>query len=145
MTFTKEHQKMALFAMIAIIVLINSYYHVAGDQPKTAPLAFTRGMVASSPVRYGLQARGGKSDPLSVVTERSREPYPGVIRDIFRMERSAAHPRSKPTPTVVVIAPPSVPVLTPEEPDPFVFANPAQVCSIDHRGIYKREERDDRV
>jgi hypothetical protein len=116
MTFTKEHKKTALAALIAILVLLNGYRYFAGEQPKTAPLAFPRGMAAPSPVRQGLHARAGADDPLRVVFDRSRERYPGVIRDIFRMERTNAMPRSKPTPTVVVSAPtPSEPVRTPEE------------------------------
>jgi hypothetical protein len=116
MTFTKEHQKTALAAMIAILVLLNGYRYFAGEQPKTAPLAFPRGTVSSSPVRQGLQSHAGGADPLSIVFARSQERYPGVIRNIFRMERPVARPASKPIPAVVVTAPsPSAPERTAQE------------------------------
>jgi len=105
MTFTREHQKTALAAMIAIIVLLNGYRYFAAEQPKTAPLAFPRGMVSPSPVRHGLQVRVDGADPLSIVFARSQERYPGVIRNIFRMERPVAKPVSKPIPAVVVTTP----------------------------------------
>lgn len=105
MTFTKEQQKITLAAIIAVFILLNAYRYFAADHPKTAPLAFPRGMVASSPVRQGLQTRADGSDPLSIVFARSQERYPGVIRNIFKMERPAAKQAAKPIPAVVVTAP----------------------------------------
>jgi hypothetical protein len=116
MTFTKEQQKTTLAAMVAILVLLNGYRYFAGEQPKTVPLAFPRGMVSSSPVRHGLQTRADGADPLSIVFARSQERYPGVIRNIFRMERSVTKPVAKLIPVVVVTAPtPSAPERTAQE------------------------------
>ncbi|NTW57977.1 MAG: hypothetical protein HGB21_00425 [Nitrospirae bacterium] len=114
MTFTKEQQKLFLGALIAVIVLVNGYRLLTAEGPRTAPLMYDRGAVASAPVRPAAQARGRAADPLSVILERSAEPYPGVVRNIFRMENPAARP--KPTMPVVVTAPsPSAPERSPEE------------------------------
>jgi len=116
MTFTKEQQKLFLGALIAVIVLVNGYRILTAEGPRTAPLKYDRGAVASTPVRQGLQARSGGADPLSIFLERSAEPYPGVVRNIFRMENPAARPKPKPDVPVVVTAPsPSAPERSPEE------------------------------
>jgi hypothetical protein len=118
MTFTKEHQKIVLFSLIASIVLLNGYRFLNGEKPRTAPLAYTPGSVASSPVRHGLLSREAGADPLGIFIERRHERYPGVSRDIFRMVNPAPAPRSRPTPTVAVAPPPPpppVPQRTPEE------------------------------
>lgn len=114
MTFTKEQQKLFLGVSIAVIILVNGYRLLTAEGPRTAPLMYDRGAVASAPVRPAAQARGSAADPLSVILERSAEPYPGVVRNIFRMENPAARP--KPTVPVVVTAPsPSAPERSPEE------------------------------
>lgn len=114
MTFTKEQQKITLVALIVLIALVNGYNFMIGGKPKTAPLMYERGAVASSPVRQGLLSRGSGADPLNVFLERHDERYPGVTRDFFRMENPAVKP--KPAPIVVLPpAPPLVPVKTPEE------------------------------
>ncbi len=114
MTFTKEQQKITLVALIVLIALVNGYNFMIGGKPKTAPLMYERGAVASSPVRQGLLSRGSGADPLNVFLERHDERYPGVARDFFRMENPAVKP--KPAPIVVLPpAPPPVPVKTPEE------------------------------
>jgi hypothetical protein len=116
MTFSKEQQKTALAAMVAILVLLNAYRYFSVEQPKTAPLAFPRGMVASTPVRHGQQTRTDGADPLSIVFARSQERYPGVVRNIFKMERPVVKPAAKPIPAVVVTAPtPSAPERTAQE------------------------------
>ena len=115
MTFTKEQQKLLLGALIAVIVLVNGYRLLTAEGPRTAPLMYDRGAVASTPVRPAAQARGGAADPLSVVLERSAEPYPGVVRNIFRMENPAARPKPKPAPVVVTAPSPSAPERSPEE------------------------------
>jgi hypothetical protein len=66
---------------------------------------YDRGAVASMPVRQGLQARDGAADPLIVILERSAEPSPAVVRNIFRMENPVAWPKPKPVAPVVVTAP----------------------------------------
>jgi len=116
MTFTKEQQKLFLGASIAVIVLVNGYRLLTAEGPRTTPLIYDRGAVASTPVRPAAQARGGAADPLSVILERSAEPYPGVVRNIFRMENPVARPKPKPAASVVVTAPsPTGPVKTAEE------------------------------
>jgi hypothetical protein len=116
MTLTKEHQKKTLTALIAVLILLNGYYYLTREEPKTAPLAYPRGVVASSPVRHGLQTRAGGADPLSLFIERQGQSYPGVSRDIFRMERPAARPVTRPAPTVPAVPlPPAPPERSPEE------------------------------
>jgi hypothetical protein len=117
MTLTKEQQKLVLGALIAVIVMVNGYRLLTAEAPRTAPLRYDRGAVATAPVRPAVQVRGGAVDPLSVFLERSAEPYPGVVRDIFRMQNPVARPKPKPAPTVVVTAPlaPEGPVKTAEE------------------------------
>jgi hypothetical protein len=82
--------------------------------PKTAPLTYTRGAVARSAVRPGLSSPTGVVDPLSVFIERREEKFPGVTRDIFRMENPAPKPRPAPV-SVVTPTVPLVPEKTPEE------------------------------
>jgi len=117
MSLTKEQQKLVLGALIAVIVLVNGYRLLTAEAPRTAPLRYDRGAVATAPVRPASQARGGAVDPLSVFLERSAEPYPGLVRDIFRMQNPVARPKPKPAPAVVVTAPlpPEGPVKTAEE------------------------------
>lgn len=116
MAFSKEQQKTALIASIAVFILLNGYHFLTREEPKTAPLAYPRGAVASTPLRQGLQARAGGTDPLSLFIERQRQSYPGVSRDIFRMERPAAKPVTSPAPTVMTAPPlPAPPERSPEE------------------------------
>jgi len=117
MTFTKEQQKLLLGASIAVIVLVNGYRLLTAEGPRTAPLVYNRGAVASSPVRQGAQVRGSAADPLRIFLERSAEPYPGVVRDIFRMQNPVVRPKTMPAPPVVVTTPPPPegPVKTAEE------------------------------
>ena len=51
MTFTKERQKNILGALIVLIALVNGYNYMNSEKPRTAPLLYERGAVASSPVR----------------------------------------------------------------------------------------------
>ncbi len=114
MTFTKERQKLTLGALVALLLLLNGYRFLTSDQPRTAPLLYPRGAVASSPVRQGLLSRGNGADPVNVFLERREQRFPGVSRDIFRMENPAApKPKTAVTPTVAL--PPPAPVKTPEE------------------------------
>jgi len=119
MILTKTQQQKALVALAAVLALLIAYRILSADKPQTAPLAYAPGAVASSPVRPGLSSRSGTgADPLAVFLERREEKFPGVLRDIFRMENPA--PRTKPTPTIVVVSAPVptlplVPVKTPEE------------------------------
>jgi hypothetical protein len=116
MTFTNEQQKLLLGALIAVIVAVNGYRLLTAEGPGTAPLMYDRGVIAHTPLRPSTQVRGGATDPLSVILERSAEPYPGVVRNIFRMENPGTRPKPKPAAPVVVTAPsPSAPERSPEE------------------------------
>ncbi len=116
MTFTREQQKRVLVVLVAVIVLLNIYNKLTEEKPKTAPLTYAPGAVAAAPVRAS--TRGGGPDPLNVLLERRQEKFPGVLRDIFRMENPAPKPKPVPKP-VIVAAPtptvPPVPVKTPEQ------------------------------
>jgi len=116
MTITKEQQKALLAVLLGTIVLMNAYSFLAEDAPKTAPLVYERGAKASTPVRTGLQSRSGGADPLAVYLNLSKQSYPGVSRDIFRMQNPQTA-KPKPAPVVVVTAPaaPAGPQKTPEE------------------------------
>jgi hypothetical protein len=98
-------------------VILNIYFYMTREKPKTAPLTYTRGAVATSSVRAGVLPSASASDPLRMLLAQREEKYPGMIRDIFRMENPA--PRTRPViktaPTPTLPAPPPVPVKTPEE------------------------------
>jgi len=117
MAFTKEQEKQALVALLAVLVLALLYQFLTAEKPKTAPLTYTQGAVATSPVRKGLSPRTGGADPLNVFLERREEKYPGVSRDLFRME--ALESSSKKPKPMIIVAPtptvPAVPVKTPEQ------------------------------
>ena len=111
-----EQEKKALAVLSAILALLIVYRVATSEKPKTAPLVYPRGSVARSPVREGLAAASPGADPLNVILARRQEKFPGVSRDIFRMENPA--PKPKPQPAPVLIAPPpppAVPVKTPEQ------------------------------
>jgi hypothetical protein len=116
MTFTKEQQKITLGALIVLIALVNGYHFMTNEKPKTAPLMYERGAVASSPVRQGLLSRGSGADPLNVFLERHDERYPGVARDFFRMENPVVRQKPAQVSTVKIPPPPPpTPEKTPEE------------------------------
>jgi hypothetical protein len=106
---TKEYQKKTLTALIAVLILLNGYYYLTREEPKTVSLAYPRGVTASSPVRHGLQTRTRGADPLSLFIERQGQSYPGVSRDIFRMERPTVRPVTRPVPTVPAAPLPTAP------------------------------------
>jgi hypothetical protein len=110
MALSKSQQQIVLIALVALIVLINGYYYLAGEKPKTAPLTYSRGAVAVAPVRQGLSSRMPGADSLNIFLERRREKFPNVIREIFQME----NPVPKPKATNKSVAPPVI-VKTPEE------------------------------
>ncbi len=109
MTFTQEQQKKILVALTAVLALLIVYRILTAEKPKTAPLTYKPGAVASSPVRQGASSRSGGADPLNLFLERRGEKFPGVARDIFRMANPAP-PKPKTGPL-----PPPVHVKTPEE------------------------------
>lgn len=110
--FTQERQKAILVVLTAVLVLLVIYRVLTAEKPKTAPLTYKRGAVATSPVRQGVSREGGV-DPLDVILARRGEKFPGVARDIFRME----NPKPKPKPVLVTAVSPTPPppVKTPEQ------------------------------
>lgn len=110
MTLTQEQQKKILIALAAVLALLLIYRILTAEKPKTAPLTYKRGAVASSPVRQGVSSPAGGADPLNVFLERRVEKFPGVARDIFRMQNPAPKPKVDASKL-----PPPVHVKTPEE------------------------------
>ncbi len=104
----REQQKKVLVAVLAVLALLVIYRVVTAEKPKTVPLAFPRGTVARSAVRQGLVSTAFGANPLNIFLAKREEKFPGVSRDIFRMENPA--PKKNPK-----SAPPLPPVKTPEE------------------------------
>jgi hypothetical protein len=117
MTLTREQQKKLLGALVAVLAVLIVYRVQTAEKPKTAALTYTRGAVAATSVRTGIQSPAAAADPLQVLLVRREERFPGVIRDIFRMQNPAPRtiPAVKTAPTPTVAAPPPVPEKTPEE------------------------------
>jgi hypothetical protein len=117
MTLTREIQKKLVVGLYAVLAVLIGYRVMTAEKPKTVPLIYTRGAVATSSVRMGIQSPAAGSDPLQVFLVQREKKFPGVTRDIFRMENPA--PKAKPAlvtaPTPTAPAPPPVPVKTPEE------------------------------
>lgn len=105
MRFSREQEKKLLIALCAVLVLLIVYRVFNVEPPKTAPLTYTRGAVAGSPVRQGLSYRSAGTDPLNIFLARRDEKYPGVTRDIFRMENPALKPKPAPQPVVTTLTP----------------------------------------
>ncbi len=120
MKLSTARQKIVLIVLVALIVLINGYFYLIGEKPKTAPLTYTRGAIAVSKVRQGPSSRMAGADPLNVFLERQREKFPNVVRDIFRMENPVPKPKASRKP-----ATPPVHVKTQEE----IAAEAAQVVA----------------
>lgn len=101
----------------AVLALLIVYRVATSEKPKTAPLVYPRGSVARSPVREGLTAASSGADPLNVILARRQEKFPGVSRDIFRMENPAPKPKPQPVPVIAAPPPPppAAPVKTPEQ------------------------------
>jgi hypothetical protein len=111
-----EQEKKALAVLAAVLALLIVYRVATSEKPKTAPLVYPRGSVARSPVREGLAAASSGGDPLNVLLARRQEKFPGVSRDIFRMENPAPKPKPQPAPVIAAPPPPPpVPVKTPEQ------------------------------
>jgi hypothetical protein len=120
MMLSKAQQQIVLVALVVLIVLINGYYYLTGEKPKTAPLTYTSGAIALAPVRQGPSSRMAGADPLNIFLERRREKFPNVTRDIFRMENPV--PKLK---APLKQAPPPVHIKTPEE----IVAEQAQAAA----------------
>lgn len=114
MIISREKQQSALIALLLLLAMLVVYRVLTAEKPRTAPLTYPRGSVARSPVRTGLLAVSGESGILNAYVAQRQEKYPGVTRDIFRMENPA--PKTKPKVTAAVAAVlPLVPQKTPEE------------------------------
>jgi hypothetical protein len=114
MAFSNQQKKYVLSALVAVLLLAIVYRFVTDEKPKTAPLVYAPGAVATAPVRSRPPSSSASSDPLTVFFARRQEPFPGVNRDLFRMENPA--PKRKPAPVAPLVpAPPAVPEKTPEE------------------------------
>ena len=108
-----EQEKKALAALAAVLALLIVYRVATSEKPKTAPLVYPRGSVARSLVREGLTAASPGADPLKVILAKRQEKFPGVSRDIFRMENPA--PKPKPATVTAPPPPPPPPPPTPEQ------------------------------
>ncbi len=102
MNLNQTQEKKVLVATLVVLALLITYRVVTAEKPKTAPLAFPRGSVARSAVRQGLATTPSGVDPLNIFLAKREEKFPGVARDIFRMENPlpAAKPKPKPVPVV---------------------------------------------
>ncbi len=116
MTLSPEQQKKMLVALVVCLAVLIVYRVMTNEKPRTTPLTYTKGAVATSAVRSGIRSPGGATDSLQLFLAQRSKKFPGVTRDLFRMENPA---KPKPKPIVVVSAPvptvPPVPVKTPEE------------------------------
>src|SRR5574337_25942 len=111
-----EQQKKLLFALLAVLAGLLAYRVVTAEKPKTAPLTYARGSVAASSVRTGVLSPSSAADPLQVFLVKREEKYPGLVRDIFRMENPAP-PRPKPKPAPVTAPTPTVPPVPQKTPE----------------------------
>lgn len=116
MNLPPEQQKKLLTGLLALLAVLIVYRVLTAEKPRTAPLTYQQGAVATSAVRNGIQT--AVADPLQLLLVQREEKFPGVIRDIFRMQDPVpARPKPvvKTAPTPTVPPPPPVPVKTPEE------------------------------
>lgn len=113
MNMSPDREKKALIALLAVLALLVAYRALTAEQPKTAPLVFPPGSTAPSAVRQGLTAASSAADPLKVFLAKREEKFPGVARDIFRMENPLPRPVPKPAP-VAAPPPPPPPPAAPE-------------------------------
>jgi hypothetical protein len=117
MTLTPENQKKLLAGLLALLMILIGYRVLTAGKPRTAPLIYVRGAVATTSVRGGGQSPSSAPDPLLLFLVRREEKYPGMVRDFFRMENptNRIKPVIKTAPTPTVPASPPVPEKTPEE------------------------------
>jgi hypothetical protein len=118
MKLSQEQEKKVLVGVFTALVLLIVYRAVTAEKPKTVPLVYQRGSVAHSSVRQGLASPASGADPLAALLAKREEKFPGVSRDIFRMENPAPPPKQKKVSPVVAAPPPPPPPppqKTPEE------------------------------
>ncbi len=125
MTLNAEQQKKTLVALVACLAVLIAYRVMTNEKPRTAPLTYTKGAVATSSVRTGIRPSAGPTDSLQLfLAQRSRK-YPGVSRDIFRMENPV-----KPKPKTAV-ATAKTPTTQPPPPTPEEVAAEAARAAAD--------------
>jgi hypothetical protein len=117
MTLSKEQEKGILFVLLVLLTGMVAYRILAGETQRTAPLLYKPGMKVTAPVRRGLlQVSERGQDALTVLLTRRMERYPGMKRDLFRMNTPKPRPVVIASPKPVVTVPTTtVPVKTPEE------------------------------
>ena len=119
MTISQEKKLFAVLAVLFTGILLYRVFSV--EVPRTQPLQYTRGMKVTTPVRQGVSGAGAERDPISIMLARRVEAYPGVTRDLFRMQGDGNLRKTKtvvpvvtlPTPTAVMME--TAPQKTPEE------------------------------
>jgi hypothetical protein len=117
MNWSPEQQRRILYGAVAVLALVVCYRILTAEKPRTVPLTYARGAVAGSRVRTGIAAPAASTDPLRLFLARRMERFPGVSRDIFRMDNPAPKkPKpvlvTAPTPTIIL---PVIPEKTPEQ------------------------------
>jgi hypothetical protein len=116
MASDRQQEKKLLIGLLAVLAAIAAYRVLTYEQPRTAPLIYTRGAIATSRVRPGLASRAAESDLLNIFLAQRGEKFPGVTRDIFLMENPVPKPKPKPVPVAAVVPTvPPAPIKTPEE------------------------------
>lgn len=113
MILNKQRERQVLYGLLAVLAAMTVYRIATYEKPRTAPLAFPPGSVATSTVRSG-PVRPSAADPILLLLGKREEKYPGVQRDLFRMENPVPRAKTAPASAQVQIAPP-VPQKTPEE------------------------------
>ena len=122
MKLTQAQQTSVLIVLVVVLALLIGYRIMTEEKSKSVPLTYQRGAIASSPVRQGLSTRRAGVDPLNAFLERRGEKFPGVGRDIFRMENPVLKPKMV---VSKITATPPVHVKTPEE----IAADAAQAAA----------------
>lgn len=119
MELSRDLRKNALGTLLTLLVALIIYRVLGADKPRTAPLTYLPGAVATSQIRRGAVSSPAGSDPVLVFLEKREERFPGMMRDLFRMENPSHRPKALTQPLVPLGPPappqPSEPVKTPEE------------------------------
>jgi hypothetical protein len=113
-TMSPDKQKRLLISLLAALAVLVAYRVATSEKPRTVPLVYSRGAIAASSGRTGIQ-QPSSADPLQVFLALRGGKFPGVGRDLFRMENPAPKLKAKPLPEPPVVAPLAAPVITPEE------------------------------
>lgn len=115
MALAPAQEKRLLIVLLVTLVVLVIYRISTYEDRKTVPLTYQPGAKAALPVRSGIASQREK-DLVSVLIGRKGERFPGVSRDIFRMENpSPPKPKEPPKPAELPPPPPPPPEKTPEE------------------------------